>query len=575
MNTIRDNFYRDLILEYTNEGEQSFLYRYFWADSISGLLEEHFPGLSLRRIPRPKDGRRIREKLARVLEKNPGRAADKLLKKTSKGNRRNFWEELWLNDAGYLAGLVENRDYYLWLVEYLEARDIYYKDTSMWDQRDCLGTLLQAGLRDEKKTFEPGCRERKSDTKKGTEGESLFTTAQLKRDLADLAEKLRREHEAGGTEISDRLRSLKRRVGTKKGEKPADYLLWLTSRLERMALHIRIKTWLQDSGYPMVKPKDGEEAKAEPFKTGLRRKRDFSMRLFEAYCSSSRGYEIRKKDPGGAAAPNGWRLNHTGFCMLDLDQIRALQTAMEGNEETFFNIPLAVDLYSGCVFFLAGKGLYEALYRQEEEERKKAYEIAKNIYDNARRSREELERIVRMKELKKDFEDARNAYINAKSSGEKLERRVRMRLKKDFEDAGNAYESAKTSKEEQRMRKLKKDFEDAKEAYETAKTAKEKFDKTPERFCFDYSRLDEAHLEQFPGDVRGAFRMRPNFHENAGKSCEILLNEFLWYCERGEDSPRARVREFNREQPAGIPDPYMFLWAFDSLPPKAQRPVKN
>ncbi len=261
--------------------------------------------------------------------------------------------------------------------------------------------------------------------------------------------------------------------------------------------------------------------------------------------------------------------------MLDLDQIRALQTAMEGNEETFFNIPLAVDLYSGCVFFLAGKGLYEALYRQEEEERKKAYEIAKNIYDNARRSREELERIVRMKELKKDFEDARNAYINAKSSGEKLERRVRMRLKKDFEDAGNAYESAKTSKEEQRMRKLKKDFEDAKEAYETAKTAKEKFDKTPERFCFDYSRLDEAHLEQFPGDVRGAFRMRPNFHENAGKSCEILLNEFLWYCERGEDSPRARVREFNREQPAGIPDSYMFLWAFDSLPPKAQRPVKN
>ena len=41
VNTIRDNFYRDLILEYTGRGEQSFLYRYFWADSISGLLEEH------------------------------------------------------------------------------------------------------------------------------------------------------------------------------------------------------------------------------------------------------------------------------------------------------------------------------------------------------------------------------------------------------------------------------------------------------------------------------------------------------------------------------------------------------
>ena len=45
VNTIRDNFYRDLILEYTGRGEQSFLYRYFWADSISGLLEEHFPKL--------------------------------------------------------------------------------------------------------------------------------------------------------------------------------------------------------------------------------------------------------------------------------------------------------------------------------------------------------------------------------------------------------------------------------------------------------------------------------------------------------------------------------------------------
>ena len=30
VSTIRDRFYRDLILEYTNKGEQSFLYRYFW-----------------------------------------------------------------------------------------------------------------------------------------------------------------------------------------------------------------------------------------------------------------------------------------------------------------------------------------------------------------------------------------------------------------------------------------------------------------------------------------------------------------------------------------------------------------
>ena len=43
VNTDRGNFCRDLILEYTGRGERSFLYRYFWADGISGLLEEHFP----------------------------------------------------------------------------------------------------------------------------------------------------------------------------------------------------------------------------------------------------------------------------------------------------------------------------------------------------------------------------------------------------------------------------------------------------------------------------------------------------------------------------------------------------
>lgn len=455
MNTIRDNFYRDLILEYTNEGEQSFLYRYFWADSVSGLLEEHFPGLSLRRIPRPKDGRRIREKLARVLEKNPGRAADKLLKKTSKGNRRNFWEELWLNDAGYLAGLVENRDYYLWLVEYLEARDIYYKDTSMWDQRDCLGTLLQAGLRDEKKTFEPGCRERKSDTKKGTEGESLFTTAQLKRDLADLAEKLRREHEAGGTEISDRLRGLKRRVGTKKGEKPADYLLWLTSRLERMALHIRIKTWLQDSGYPLGRKDKSENPPREP------RKQDFSLRLFEAYCDSGEGYEFYRKDLGGQENSGDWHTDSQGFCMLELSQADGLREILEQSGGRYLYIPLAIHLGSGCIFFLAGKENYR-------------------------------------------------------------------------------------------------------EAYEKAgRLLKEAYRQTNGCCCFDYLRLDEGYQAQFPGDVGGAFRLQPAFHENQGRSCLDVFMDFKRYCLSGTCSPRRTVKNFNEEAPDGIPD--AFRWAFDNL----------
>ena len=533
VNTIRDNFYRDLILEYTGRGERSFLYRYFWTDSISGLLEEHFPELSMKRIPRLKDKFLIKKKLAESLEKNPDRIAGKLLKKAPKrssrtedkplekapkGDYQSFWEALWLNDAGYQAGLIGEADYYLWLLEYLTAHDVYYKDTSMWDQRHCLDLLLQEGLRDEER--KPGCRKRKSSTKKGAEGEILFTTAQLKKDLTELAQKLRREREAGGTEISARLHGLKRCVGTRSGKKLTDYLPWLTGLLERMALHIRIKTWLEYSGYPLVKPAEeaGENACAEPFTTGSRKKRDFSMRLFEAYCNSPRGYEIHKKNPEADAASNGWRMNSTGFCMLDPNQINTLQYALEKSKATSFNIPLAVDLYSGCVFFLAGKKLYEALYCREAEERKEAYEKAKKF------KKEQERRIQRdpdhMETLKKDLADAEKDCLMAMNE------------------------------------------------YRRAAEAWNKFMNRKDRFCFDYLRLDETHLEQFPGDVRGAFRLGPHFLENAGErsqSCELILNEFLWYCERGENSLRARVRKFNREQPADLTDPDMFLWAFDNL----------
>ncbi len=537
VNTIRDNFYRDLILEYTGRGEQSFLYRYFWADSISGLLEEHFPGLLKKWTTRLKDEplttltALIRKDLAENLKENPGRAADKLLKTApKKGSRaadrpserapkrdyQTFWEALWLNDAGYRAGLIGEADYYLWLLEYLAVHDVYYKDTSMWDQRDCLNTLLQKGLQEEGRM--PGCRKRKSNTKNGAAGEIIFTTAQLKKDLAELAKKLRMEHEAGGTEISARLHGLKCYVGTGIDKKLTDYLPWLTGRLKRMALHSRIKTWLEYSGYPLIKPAadTGEDDRTEPFTTGSRKKRDFSLRLFEAYCNSPRGYEIRKKNPVADAVPNGWRMNSAGFCMLDPDQISTLQSALEKSKATSFNIPLAVDLYSGCVFFLAGKKMYEAVYRREAEERKEAYEIAK-------KSRKELEQ-----RIQRDPDHTET-------------------LGKELADA-------------------EKDCLMAMKEYRRAAEAWSKFMNRQNRFCFDYLRLDETHLKRFPGDVRGAFRLGPHFLENAGErsqSCGLILNEFQWYCERGENSPRARVRRFNREQPAGIPDPDMFLWAFD------------
>lgn len=522
VSTIRDRFYRDLILEYIEWADRSFLYRYFWADSVSGLLEEYLPGFPLERPPQPKDGRAIREQLVRTLKEdpNPKQARGRLLKEASGGSRRNFWEELWLNDSGYRAGLISDIEYYLWLAEYLVKRDIYYKDTSLWDQRDCLDLLLQNGLRGEKKTPEQAGQERKS-----------ITMAQRKRELAELAEKLRREYETGGTEIASRLHGLKCRVRTKKGMASVDYLLWLTGRLARMALHIRIKTWLQDSGYPLLKqeePKDvGDKPRTEPFTIGSRRKRDFSMSLFEAYCSTPRGYEFYKKDSAGAAALEGWRLDRAGFCILDSSHMDALQHALEGSQETSLNIPLAVDLYSGCVFFLAGKALYEAVYRQEAKMRKDAWLDAERNYEQAKKAREEYRRRLRQ------YPD----YLK--------------KLENDLADREKTYHVA------------------VKE-YDLAVKAKKKFDAMQGIFCFDYLRLDEEYLARFDGDLRGALRLGPHFHENAPhflenawESREVLLSKFRWYCAEGDDSLRARVRGFNPDMPPSLRDSGLFLWAFE------------
>ncbi|MEY8524614.1 hypothetical protein AALA90_16520 [Lachnospiraceae bacterium 38-10] len=505
VNTIRHRFYRDLILEYTRDGVQSFLYRYFWADGVSKLLEEHLPELSMRGGPQPEDEPEIRARLAETLRAHPEQAKRKLLREAPDGSRRDFWAELWLNDAGYRAGLISDTEYYFWLVEYLAKRDIYYKDTSMWDHRKDLNLLLRRGLQDGEKTFKP---------------------AQLKKDLAELAEKLHREKETGGTEIADRLHGLKRRVRVKNDTKLVDYLPWLTGRMKRMALHIRIKTWLQDGGYPLLKPEDrekaGDKARMEPFTTGPRRKRDFSLGLLEAYCSCPQGYEFYKKDLAGAAAPEGWHLNRSGFCMLDPGQIDALQNALKGSEEMPLSIPLAMDIYSGCVFFLAGKALYEETYCHEEKKRSAALEKAEKAHSDAQEAREEYEREHRKQ---RDADHIK-------------------KLQKNIADA-------------------KKALNDAQKEYGLAVKAKKKFENTQSLFCFDYLRLDEEHLSQFYGDVRGSFRLGLHFHENAGKSREVLLNEFQWYCAEGDDSPRARVREVNQNRPAGLRDTDMFLWAFE------------
>lgn len=222
-----------------------------------------------------------------------------------------------------------------------------------------------------------------------------------------------------------------------------------------MAVHIKVKTWLQDSGYPLGRKDKAENPPREP------RKQDFSLRLFEAYCDSGEGYEFYRKDLGGQENSGDWHTDSQGFCMLELSQADSLREILEQSGGRYLYIPLAIHLGSGCIFFLAGK------------------------------------------------ENYREAY----------------------EKAGRLL----------------------KEAYRQANGC----------CCFDYLRLDEGYQAQFPGDVGGAFRLQPAFHENQGRSCLDVFMDFKRYCLSGTCSPRRTVKNFNEEAPDGIPD--AFRWAFDNL----------
>ena len=425
---IRATFYSDLTCDYKLNGEKSFLFRAFLKESLSELLEEHFPEY-------PEDGP-IQPKAVRALLKNamgerPEWARDLLLREPpgkARKERRDFFRELFLNDAGYAVGLISDTDYYFWIVEYLAARNVYYKDSGIWDGYTWLSELLWAGL----------------------PGREVRTKAEAERALDELAGMIRDGRQRA--EAADRLHGLRTGEGR-------DYLPRLAGWLERMAIHIKIKTWLQDSGYPL---RDGDE-KARPPKGP--RKRDFTMQLFAAYCDGPEGYDFIRKDLGGRAAA-GWRLDGNGFCVLDLEQAEQLRSALEQSSTAYYYVPVGFHMRSACTFFLAGKDIYGELYEDADEKSRKAYEDAKGS------------------------------------------------------------------------------------------------------FCFDFLRLDGST----PQAVGGAFRLRPTFHENVGRSCRDVLDNFKRYCENRDDGPLQAVREFNEECPPGVPD--AFRWAFDGLE-EPERPRRS
>ena len=64
---LRNNFYLDLRREYQKEEVNSFLYRYFWTESVMELIEKYFPHLS-NAVP-PENGAQIRALLKKEISR--------------------------------------------------------------------------------------------------------------------------------------------------------------------------------------------------------------------------------------------------------------------------------------------------------------------------------------------------------------------------------------------------------------------------------------------------------------------------------------------------------------------------
>ena len=353
---IRDTFYHDLAAGYQRDKERSFLYRYFWQENMRELLEKVLPQTLEEGLPGPENSRQMWAKLGAVMGENREWARTLLLRDppgNGKKERRDFWSELVLNDAGYQAGLITDTDFYQWLTAYLAARDIYYKDSGPWDTGGTawLYPLLRAGL--------------------GTGSQGGLTKAQVERTLKELARQLEEERAAGKTETAGRLHNLKQRIVRNGQMRQVDYLPWLTIRLERAALHSRIRTWLQDGGYPL-RADGAVAASGEP------RKQDFSLRLFGAYCDSPEGYDFTPRDL------SGWHMSGKEFCVADANGLEQLLNALKQrdrqNDMAYLYLPLAVHLQSGCVLFLAGKAVYESAYGKAGRTARDAYKSDKNLF---------------------------------------------------------------------------------------------------------------------------------------------------------------------------------------------------
>lgn len=404
---IRDRFYRDLVLDY-GKGESSLLYQFTWEESAVELLkklkkeglfpnifteapqgetaEEKMEELRERLVTAMEGytGEPFREQFRQALEKECGEL-QKERRKEQPTKRRDLWQRLWVNRAAFQAGIITEADYGLWLVEYLAAREKCYREScpAMTDEPallELLYRMVKEGLRDTENA--PGYELL---IKKGR-----FGKGNLKNFLITLAGQLENEGDSGKTVSRlGRLGILDR--------------LW--PLLECKAIHMKIKNWFQDSGFPLRDPTKSDSSNQQPVNPGKHtvpkgdRKQDFTMRLFAAYCDSEDGYDFARKDQGGTGSAKGWTIDTNGFCVMGVDgnRLATLVKALEkrAGEQNGWNpcyIPLAVHLYSGCVFFLAGSDAYEDLYRPPRREQfVAAKKKGKFCFDYLRLDKEALE----------------------------------------------------------------------------------------------------------------------------------------------------------------------------------------
>ena len=381
---IRNVFYSDLEQDYRLHNEDSHLYRFTWMESAVELLkklkkEAHFPNISTEAPQGETEAEKMGELRERLVEAMEGCAGERFRnelrqeceelqkerqnqRQGRKTKRRDLWQQLWINDAACRAGIITEADYGLWLVEYLAARDIYYRESCpiMTDETALLERLYQMakeGLRD---------TENAPDYELRITEEGRFRKKKLENSLIKLAEQLENEGDSGATV------SRLWRLG-----------IWdrLWVLLERKAIHMKIKNWFQDSGFPLYKEKEERKKSREYPPPKGDRKQDFTMRLFADYFDSEDGYDFVRKDKGGVASAEGWSIDINGFCVMEVDENRLVtlvksleKKARISNGWNQCYIPLAVHLYSGCVFFLAGSDVYKDLYRSS---RKKQLEEAK------------------------------------------------------------------------------------------------------------------------------------------------------------------------------------------------------